>query len=120
MQVRVRTARRHVAAARLALRSSRPEDILPCLLLLEEAIVDMRALKEELGQHAAPPLELARELTELSQELTIVRRAVEHNLSVQLEWARILGTAAGGYTAAGEATPLKTLASSAVLVSVAG
>jgi hypothetical protein len=127
MLTRVRTARRHVAAARLALRSSRPEDILQCLPPLDEAIADLRAIEGELvegelveGDMGGPAprtlasTELVAELTDLRQELAIVRRAVEHNLALQLKWARILGASASGYTAAGDAVPLTATATMSV------
>ena len=130
----VQRARRHVDALRLALQSPSPEELERYLPALEEAVACLQGIEQSLSSksgnsmsaNSAKPAagDLAGDLDEsesadhglqrpmlqqlhaLNNELEIAQRLVIHGTAFCDTWARMLGGAAGGYVASGDAAPL--------------
>lgn len=102
----VAEARAHVAALRQALFSPDPEAILACVPGLALAAECMQTVERELRAQPALAIDEVRELNALKSELGAVHKLIEHGARFYRGWARILGSAAAGYTASGEAAAL--------------
>src|SRR5438046_8770932 len=101
MLAQVKIARGRVAAVRTALQWTTPQEIGGCLPLLDEAIGCLHSVPT-----APHDPELAGELETLQFELGVVRRLIEGSAGFYGGWARVLATAAAGYTPAGEPAAL--------------
>ena len=125
----VQRARRHVDALRVALQSTSPEDLARCIPELEEAVACLQGIEHSLrgpsakvqpaieppagpakagraNQEWEPKLPMAQQLHSLNRELEIAQRLVIHGTAFCDGWARMLGSAAGGYGASGDPAPL--------------
>jgi len=97
----VRSARGRVADVRAALRNPSPEEFEHCIRLLDEAITELKEF--EPAPIATPNPDLLRsEIAALQFELGVVRRIVEGGTELCAGWAKVLATAAAGYTQRGE------------------
>jgi hypothetical protein len=108
----IRSARARLGEVLRALSSSSaphvvtPEEIGGCAPLLEEAIACLRAMPAPQNPSLRNGPELAREFEGLRFELGVVRRLIEGGAEFYRGWARILATAAAGYTPSGEPAAL--------------
>ena len=74
---------------------------------IEGSLSELEALGQSLRLLELPPTpEVAAELAALQGDLKRAGQLVQSGLALQLGWARVLGAAAGGYTASGDAAPL--------------
>ncbi len=111
MHSNLKTARTHIERLRGALLSPSPDEIEQCLPGLVEAAACLGLVQQKLklgeveGLGAADP-ELGRELKALKNDLTAVRRLIEHGASFYQGWAKLLGSATAGYTPTGDAAPI--------------
>lgn len=110
---RIQQVRSSVDALRVALESPEQAEMDACIPRLEEAVACLqaaeRALVARAGENAAAwgRPEMGLELRSLSQELEVARRLVIYGAAFCESWGRMLGVAAGGYVASGEAAPLE-------------
>ena len=102
----LRRAREHVAALRGALVSPSPEEIERFLPALVEAAACLGSVQHEIETSSTGVPELREELHALKSELALVQRLIEHGATFYQGWARLLGSATGGYTPSGESAPL--------------
>jgi hypothetical protein len=102
----IEQARRHVDALKLALESLSQEEIGNCLPRLDEAVACLQAIEQELNKRPRRAPDIGRQLLSLGNELDIAQRLVIHGSAFCESWGRMLGVAAGGYGATGEAAPL--------------
>jgi hypothetical protein len=100
----IRTARNHISDLRTSLLSPVPEPIGDCLPKLVEAAGLILLIEQ--GFRTAPNRALLPELLQLKADLAAVAKLIEHGLIFYQGWARLIGSATGGYTSAGGATPL--------------
>ena len=74
---------------------------------IEGSLSELEALGQSLRLLDTPPTpEVAVQLIALQADLKRAAQLVQSGLALQLGWARVLGAAAGGYTASGDAAPL--------------
>ena len=74
---------------------------------IERSLAELESVAQSLqGLEMPPSAEVARELAALQADLRRAAQLVESGLALQDGWARVLGVAAGGYTATGDAAPL--------------
>jgi hypothetical protein len=105
MRSNLRTARVRNEELRQALVAPAPDEIERCLPGLAEAAASLGWVERRLGAESAEP-GLSQDLEALQKELRMVSRLIEHGAAFYQGWAKLLGSATGGYTAAGEASPL--------------
>jgi hypothetical protein len=76
---------------------------------LDESLAELEGVAQALRRlETSPSLEQGPSLRALHSELVRAGALVESGLALQAGWARVLGAAVGGYTAAGDAAPLET------------
>ena len=74
---------------------------------IEASLAELEGVTQRLRLFdPAPSPEVAAELGALQADLRRAATLVQSGLALQHSWARVLGAAAGGYTADGEAAPL--------------
>jgi hypothetical protein len=105
MLAQVQRTRARVGEIRATLRSPTAEEIGGCVPLLEEAIACLRAV-EAAADDRERWGEAALEMAGLQFELGVVGRLIEGGAAFYQGWARVLATAAAGYTPAGEPAAL--------------
>jgi hypothetical protein len=105
MLSKVSSARRELARVREALISPAPEEIEKCLPALAEAAGCLASIEQDLRSTAAPH-ELAGELTHLRAELKAAAKLIANGAAFYHGWAKLLASAAIGYTPSGDAAPL--------------
>lgn len=105
MLKKVSSARLQIAHLREALIAPGPEEIESCLPALAEAAGCLASIEHDLKSSAAPP-EMAAELKELRAELKMVARFIANGAAFYHGWAKLLSSAALGYTPSGSAPPL--------------
>ncbi|HLH40754.1 MAG TPA: hypothetical protein VKX39_16510 [Bryobacteraceae bacterium] len=113
MRNTLKIARHHVANLRQALLSPSPEEIERCLPGLAEAAVCLGQIEGALRGEAADPA-LAGELQALKRDLEMIGRMIRHSAAFYRGWANLLGAAAGGYTAKGQAAEISIAGAVAV------
>lgn len=99
MRSKVSAARRELAALRRALLSPGPEQIEESLPRLAEAVSGLSSPESE------PDID-RKELEQLQAELTLAAKLIEHGAAFYKGWAKLLASAACGYTPSGDAPPL--------------
>jgi hypothetical protein len=105
MLSKISSARRKVARLREALISPGPEEIENCLPALAEAANYLDSIQEEL-KFSAPPPEMDQQLQLLKDELKMATRMIANGAAFYQGWAKLLASAASGYTPSGDAPPL--------------
>jgi hypothetical protein len=95
------SARERIARMRAALVAPTPESINECLPGLAEAADLLGRVERELAHGG--PRDIVMEMHELRREIGALKRLVARGAAFYKGWARLLGAAAGGYTANGEA-----------------
>ena len=98
-------------ALRIALQSPAPEDVQGCLPTLEETVASLQELVRDLqGQANAPKAEeqtyFTLQLHALNSSLEVAQHLVMHGQTFCDGWARVLGSATGGYQPSGDPAPL--------------
>jgi hypothetical protein len=112
----IRDARSHIAALRAALLSPAlsPDELLACVPGLSDAAARLSSVEQLLRAEPATPIDAARDLKLLRSELKAAASLIEHGAEFHRGWARLLGAAAAGYTASGDAAPLAVHGSLAI------
>ena len=87
----------------MALSQPTPSAIEDCVPGLIEAAECLRRFEHNV---AGVEQNCLAELRALNREITGARRLMKHGADFYQGWARVLGAASGGYTPAGEATPI--------------
>lgn len=102
-------------ALRIALQSPAPEDVQDCLPTLEETVASLQELVRDLQgqgerQVKAPQVEeqayFTLQLHALNSSLEVAQHLVMHGQTFCDGWARVLGSATGGYQPSGDPAPL--------------
>lgn len=106
MRSSVETIRKHIEALRLALLAPSPEGIEQCLPALADAAGSLISIQRELISAGRGDSEFERELKALKKDLAAVHKLIEYSAAFWNQWARLLGSMAGGYTPSGEARPV--------------
>ncbi len=106
-------ARQEVARLRQALISPGPEEIENCLPALAEAAGCLTSIEQELKTTAAP-VEIYSELQGLQAELAMAAKLISNGAAFYHGWAKLLASAASGYTPSGDAAPLAAAGSVSV------
>jgi hypothetical protein len=104
----INDARTNIAALRAALLlpALSPDDLIACVPGLSMAAARLSTVEQELRDQPAIPIDVARNLKSLKSELRAAAKLIEHGAEFHRGWARLLGSAAAGYTASGDAVPL--------------
>lgn len=105
MRSKVNGARREVARLREALLSPSPAEIESCLPALTEAAGCLASLEHDLQSSIATP-EMEQELQQLKSELKMAAKLIANGAAFYHGWAKLLASAALGYTPSGDAAPL--------------
>jgi hypothetical protein len=105
MLSKVNSARRKVARLRDALISPGPEEIEKCLPALAEAVGYLDSIEQEL-KFSAPPPEMGAQIDLLKAELKMTAGLIAHGAVFYQGWAKLLASAAQGYTPSGDAPTL--------------
>lgn len=111
MRAKLQDVRRRVATLRRTLLSPSAEEIRLHLPELMEAVQRLDDIQNELRSHGARDAQngdLAQELQALKKELRMVHRLIDHSVAFYQGWAKLFGSATGGYMSSGEAAPLTT------------
>jgi hypothetical protein len=106
MRTNINSARKQVAALRLALISASPEPIEECLPRLVEAGAHLGLVEQALRTGRVSDPDLILELNALKGELRAAGKLVAFGLAFYQGWGRLLASSTAGYTPAGEAAPL--------------
>jgi len=101
----LRTARNHVSPLCAALAAPTPQSIYECLPGLAEAAECLARAQTEIAQSRGGGHVF--EIYALKRELGKARKLIEQGAVFYQGWARMLGAAASGYTASGEAGPVR-------------
>ncbi|HML18476.1 MAG TPA: hypothetical protein VK419_15710 [Bryobacteraceae bacterium] len=110
---KVSSARRQIANLRAVLASPGPEEIEACLPALAEAAACLASVEQDL-KSSAPPAEMAWELKQLQAELKMAAKLIANGAAFYQGWAKLLASAASGYTPSGDAAPLAAAGSVSV------
>jgi hypothetical protein len=112
----IQEARIFVASLRDALLApaQSPEGLVALLPGLSQAAAGMHLVEHELRADPSVPVTLPRvdsinvirDLKSLKSELRAAANLIRHGAEFHRGWARLLGSAAAGYTSSGEAAPL--------------
>ncbi|HUS07238.1 MAG TPA: hypothetical protein VMZ52_13110 [Bryobacteraceae bacterium] len=107
---RLQEVRQLLVELRHTLATPTPAVLDECAARLAEAIALLRDTHAAAAQESAGLEQLARDLREVQIELDLVRKLMEQAASFHAGWAALLSMATGGYTARGEAAPLRAVA----------
>lgn len=106
----IRDSRAQIATLRESLLSPElsPDQLIACLPGLSEAAAMLGAVEQELRAQPvlADKTRVIRDLKSLKSELDNAAKLIDRGAAFHRGWARVLGSAAAGYTASGEAAPL--------------
>ena len=98
--------RAKISALREALLQPSPDGLIESIPGLSQAAEFMAIIERQVRVQPAVSIDLVRELKSLKMELCSAAQLIQHGFELHRGWARLLGAAASGYTAAGEAAQL--------------
>ena len=106
----IRDSRTQIATLREALlsRELSPTQLIACLPGLSKAAAALGAVEYELRVRPGSAIgaRVTRDLKSLQSELDNAAKLIERGAAFHQGWARVLGSAAAGYTASGDGAPL--------------